>query len=153
MPPTEHSAAWPLVVALVAAIDADAMLGAAIVAFRPAGATAGPRVYNGLVSPLPDGSPRPKPYITIGDVSEEDAHVFGQRGALTPITGHIWADRPDHALLLFNHLKRLLNLKPLAVDGVGFLRGTIRLIGTVRDPGGATVHSPFEYVGLTRVAA
>ena len=137
------SPAWPLQVALVAALAADAGIVALLDHAR------GLRIFDGLA---PGGTPLP--YVTIGDGTEGRADTFGRPGAAGRLRLHVWAPGPGRAaaVAIDTEIRRVLDGVRVAVTGHTMVRGVLTLTASFVDPDGATHHRVLDYETTTLVA-
>lgn len=126
------SAAGALQVALVAALEADSVLGAL------------------LATPTSIFSQRAPqdavmPYLVVGSSIEVPAPAFGRERLVNDETIHIWSGKQDklEVLEIYKELARVLGAR-LTVTGFTATRGRTRLVGTMTDPGDAT-HGIVQY--------
>ncbi|MGI8765701.1 MAG: DUF3168 domain-containing protein [Gemmatimonadaceae bacterium] len=129
-----RSFAWPVEVALAAAIETDATLATLL---------AGGKVYS-LVAPPKS----PFDYITLGDMSESASSHFNRFGTSSVETIHIWSRKPGKSgvLAIYMALYVLLHGRALPLAGTAsMLRGTLILATVLADPDGLTAHGVARY--------
>ncbi|PRX90823.1 DUF3168 domain-containing protein [Allonocardiopsis opalescens] len=123
------TAAWPLQVAVITRLRADPEL------------TAMCGVYDNVPEPAP------YPHVAVGEVVEEPDDTHDNQGLTVALTLHVWSKYRGYAetATILAHLDRLLDRRPLAVDGfqdVTVFREWSRL---VRDPDPTIRHCPVRY--------
>jgi len=109
---------------------------------------------GGITAPLFAGEASPKtqlPYVVMADFSEGERNMFARGGSTSTCLLHIWAKTHSGALALYGQLYDKLHRVPISVAGHTLHRGTLRLIGVMLDPGGAS-HGIAEYKADTVVA-
>lgn len=113
------SVLWPLQLEIVTALRADQPL-------------------TGLVSGVYDTVPPdvPRPYVTIGAITENEADAHNQQGrdALAPV--HVWSDYAGakEAADILSALEDVLDRKPLAVAGWTNVSIALESAASVPDP-------------------
>lgn len=134
------TAAWPIDVAVAAAIEADA----AIMALLAGG-------VHSIVAP--EGTRLD--YVTLGSTSEGDFDAFGAEGNDGVLTVHVWTAvmGKGPALAIYGHLQRVLNNVPLVLDGQRHLDGTLSLLDVRPDVDNRSMHLIARYRYLTRSSA
>lgn len=126
-----ESAAWPIDVALEAALGADAAL---IALLNPGGGDA-VKVYNGK-APQETG----EPYLVLGDTAEDRANTFGRAGNSGEQTIDIWCPAGEgfrRVKQIYGEMKRILDGKRLVLDGHTMVLGALRLVTILNDPSGS----------------
>lgn len=131
------SAAWPMIVAVVNALTADAQLVAAL---------GGAKVYNVRA---PDDAAYP--YITVGDgTAETESRRFNGPVFSVPIPVNIYSAFFDEmeVLAIYGHVYRILHGTTLALDEHTHTRGRVTLLGTGAADTRSTAYRAFaRYTG------
>lgn len=139
------SAAWPLDVAIAAAIEAEhARDGSALVALLDT-----PPVWSGLV---PEGVALNVGRVVLSESSEGDGPGTWSRIGMTNTVGlDIWtADTSKKsALLISGVLRTLLHRQPLTLTGYGIMVGSYELLISMLDPSRAQYHAVARYTATS----
>lgn len=130
------TAAWPLQEAIVGKIDGDEQLAA-------------------LISGVYDHTPETAryPYVTVGLITEVPDNAHATPGVHSTVTLHIWSKYrgAKQALQILGHLDRLLDRKPLTVQGFRDVSIAHEWHETMRDPDPDIRHIPVRFrVWLTK---
>ena len=139
---TAHaSQLWPLNVAIVAAIEADAPTSALL---------ATPGVYNTVVPPN-----SPLPYCVLSFATELADNVHGQFGTTASQQIDIWGRNATElgngqVLGIYGALYALFHERPLTVTGFRVVIGTLALIALTVDIDGETIHGIARYQVTSR---
>jgi hypothetical protein len=133
---TAFSAAWPIDKAVATTLTGDAPLAALL---------AGEQVYSqGTVAP--DAA---LDYVVLAGSAEGDARPAFQRQAWADgaLTIDVYAADKGRALVIYGHLRRLLDgtVLDLSGDGRTLLRGRLSLVATIADPPTGGVHLVARY--------
>lgn len=133
------SAAWPLDVAVAAALTGDGTLAALL---------AGDKLYS-LVAPKDS----PFDYLVLGDGPEDQFRTFGRQGHANDLALHIWSrtDQKKGVLVIYDHIERILDRKIIALTGNTMVRMATRLQTILADPDGITVHGVARVTVLSLV--
>jgi len=121
--------AWPLDVAIAAALLADATIASLL---------GGDKVYSGTA---PTGATFD--YIVIGGTNETSTYYFNHgAGAEGALMLHLWCASADNksTKVLFGEMKRVLDMATLAVAGFGTCFGTLTFVDVSPDPAGTYMH-------------
>lgn len=132
------SAAWPLVVAIAAALNDDS----GVVNIAGADCVFADRVPSG----------QELPYITLGTQSEQPSAVFGTWGHSGAITLDIWAEFRETAVKLFQASAAALDGRRLTLTGHTHVTGLVTMAAVMRDPSGIA-HLVARYESHSRVGA
>lgn len=122
------SAAWPIDVAVAAALTGDALLAARLV---------GDKLYSGVA---------PKDalfdYLVLGDGSEDQFRTFGRQGHTNDLAIHIWSRglQKQGVLLIYDDIERVLDRQILSLTGNTMVQLATRLQAVLADPDGITFH-------------
>lgn len=141
------TATWPLDVALAGAVENDQALRA-ILADSELGSAG---IYSGRAP-----SDSKMPYIVIGSPAEDPKNLFARKGNDIRQALHVWSEKEGHeeVKLIYRHLVRLLTGVPLTLEGHQLLRGAMRLVIILNDPGPPpATHLVAEYQVITIEAA
>lgn len=104
---------------------------------------------TGIVSGIFDQVPEdvPYPYVAIGDATEvpEDAH--DRQGLAVTVTLHIWSRYRGYAeaAAILKEVDRILDRKPLTVDGFHTVTVAHEFHQSLRDPDPQIRHIPVRY--------
>lgn len=124
------SAAWPIDVAIAAALNADGTLAAKL---------AGDKVYS-LVAPKDSVFP----YLVLGDGPEDQFRTFGRQGHANDLAIHIWSqtDQKKGVLTIYDDLERILDRQKLALANPAntMVRMATKLQTILVEPDGITFH-------------
>lgn len=122
------SAAWPIDVAVAAAITGDVTLAALL---------AGDKVYS-----LVAKKNAPFDYIVLGDSPESQFRTFGRGGHANSLTVHLWSQKTQKKgpLTMYDNIERIFDNKPLVISGHTRVSTSTRLITVLADPDGVTFH-------------
>lgn len=145
------TAAWPLQVALAAALEGDAQLQAAL-----GGTPADPRVDSGRRPEEATGAPPAPPFLVLGSSGEAPRGAFGptaRRLHDQSVTIDVYGRTKPDALALYGHLVRVLDDAPLACAGHRAVRGAVRLVLDVPEPDGQAHHAVVRYTATTQAVA
>lgn len=136
------SAAWPLQVALVDALNADAGYQAAV-----GGAE---RTFSGRAPQNTAGR-----YVVVGDTGERPLGAWSVDMMDGEVLLHIWTPQMNNLapLEVWAAIERVLNGQRLVVAGHVQVRGHVELISLFQDPGGAKMHGVARYTVTTAAEA
>lgn len=134
MPYTGTAAAWPLYVAVSAALLADPAVSALL--------DAPDKVFN-LRAP----ANTPGDYIVLGGITESEFWLFVQGGSDAVMTLHLWTKGADaaKAARLYGEVQRVLNRATLDIDGFDAMTGTLALVDIQPDADGQYAHGIVRY--------
>lgn len=132
------SAAWPVQVALVDALNADAGFTAVL-----GGAQ---RVYSGK-APSVTGDR----YVVVGDTAEGRVGTFGRKGSRGEILLHVWTRTVNNRdpLLVYTEMERVLDGVALPVAGHEMVTGHLELVTIFPDEDLARMHLVARYIPVT----
>lgn len=137
------SAAWPLDVAVAAALLADATLAARL---------AGDKLYSGVAPKNADFD-----YLVLGDGPEEQFRTFGRQGHSNDLAVHIWSrgQAKKGVLLIYKDIERVLDRQKLPLNADGSVHTMVqmgtRLQTVVPDLDGVTFHGVARVEVLSQV--
>lgn len=140
------TAAWPIQVAVHAALVADSAL-VALLGTDPGGF---PAVYNGVAT-----EDAPLDRVVIGEPTEGDFDALMRRGNAGTLTLDVYTASPANAaaLAIYARIVAALDSTALTVSGHTLLSGRVSLVTAFGDPPSGGRHLVARYVTRTRSAA